>query len=108
MDKFVILACLLASEGGQKEWLDRLREADRLAAESRYSEAEAAYVTARQEAAKLGADRLPTATTLNHMGRCFQVMGRLRQAAQAYADALAIVEQRFGAGHPNALRVALD
>ena len=104
----VMLTCQLVNEGIHQDWLDQLRQADRLAAEKHYSEAEAAYMAARQEARKLGADQLPMATTLNHMGQYFQIVGRLREAEWADADALAIVERRLGTTNPNTLRVALD
>jgi len=108
MNRVVMLACLWANEGAQQGWLDQLRQADRLAAEKRYGEAEAAYMAARQDARKLGADQLPMATTLNHMGQYFQMLGRLREAEWADADALAIVERRLGTINPNTLRIALD
>ena len=59
MNKLVMLACLLVTEGAQQEWFDQLRQADRLAAEKHYGEAEAAYMTARQEAASSGRINCP-------------------------------------------------
>src|SRR5436190_6881440 len=108
MKSVVMLAFLWGSASAQQQWLDQLRQADLFATERRYGEAEAAYMAAREEARKVGTDQLPMATTLDHMGHFFQIRGRLREAAWADADALAIVERRLGTTNPTALKVALD
>jgi len=108
MKSALMLAFLLANEGGAEEWLHQLRQADRLAAEKRYGEAEAAYIAARQEAQKFGADQLAVATASSHMGHYFQMVGRLREAQWAETEALAIVERRLGTTNTNTVRLALD
>src|SRR5436190_3559839 len=100
MKSVVMLAFLWGSASAQQQWLDQLRQADLLATERRYGEAEAAYMAAREEAWKVGTDQLPMATILNHMGHFSQIRGRLREAAWADADAIAIVDGSLGTINP--------
>src|SRR5947207_5301035 len=108
MVTLVLLSAAIITESTQQAWADQLREADRLTSENSHQEAEKAYIRASKTAEKLGADQLPMAITLSHMGRQYQILGRLREAERADAAALAIVERRLAAANPNAVRVALD
>src|SRR5205814_706668 len=86
----VLLAAVITTEGTQQGWIDQLRQADRLRNETRYEEAERAYIVARQQAETLGPHELPMAITLNHIGYQYQMLGRLREAERSYAAGLAI------------------
>jgi tetratricopeptide (TPR) repeat protein len=108
MVKLLLLAAAFTTEGAQQDWIDQLGAADRLVRENRHHEAETAYTRASKQAEKLGADQLPMAVTLNHMGHQYQILGRLREAERVNAAALAIVERRLGTASPDAVRVALD
>lgn len=73
MIRIVLLVALMSSESTHQAWLERLREAERLMIENRHRESERAYIVAREQAKKLGANELPMAITLNHMGHLFQI-----------------------------------
>jgi len=107
MIRFVLLAAVITTESTQQAWIDQLREADRLTVENRY-DAETAYIAARKRAEKLGADQLPMAITLNHMGAYYQSLGRLREAERLYAGAFAIAEQTVGAASENGVKLAIN
>ena len=104
----VLLAALMANESTPQAWIDQLRQADRLAAENRSGDAETAYIGARKKAEQSGADELSVAITLNHLGRCYQSWGRLRDAGRVYAAALTIVERTFGVASDNGVQFAID
>lgn len=108
MIRFVLLTAVIATASTQQVWIEQLREADRLRNENRYDEAERAYSVARKQAETLGADELPMAITLNHIGYQHQMLGRLWEAERSYATALAIVERKSGATSHNAVKLALD
>ena len=69
MTAFVLLAAAaVTADNAQQTWVDQLREADRLRGKAQYGEAEQAYIVKRKQAEILGADELPMAITLNHLG----------------------------------------
>src|SRR5260370_21888000 len=108
MFRLVLLGAVITPESTQKAWVERVREGDRLRSENRYDEAERAYIVARKQAETLGADELPIAITLNHIGYQYQMLGRLREAERSYAAALAVVERKSGPTSHNAVKLALD
>ena len=108
MIRFVLLAAIITTESTLEPWIDQLREADRLSSENRHREAETAYIVARKQAVKFGADELPMVITLNHMGHYYQSSGRLQDAERAYAAAFAIAERTFGAASENGVKLAID
>ena len=89
MIAFVLPALSAVTAGAEEQaWINQVREADRLSAEGRYDEAEAAYIAARKQAELLGAGELPMAITLNRIGYQCHIAGRLREAERAYTAAL--------------------
>ena len=93
MIAFALLALAALTTGAEEQaWINQLREADRLTAEGRYDEADAAYIAARKQAELLGAGELPMAITLNRIGYQRHIAGRLGEAERAYAAALTIVD----------------
>lgn len=104
----LLLVALMSSEDTHQAWLEQLREGERLRVENRHSESERAYIVARDQAKKLGANELPMAITLNHMGHLFQILGRLRDAERAYVAALAIVERKLGPASHDTVKLAID
>src|SRR5262249_50169073 len=108
MIAFMLLAVATTNETPRRDWIEQLREGDRLAAENRYAEAESAYAVARNQAEQLGTDQIPLAIALNHVGHYYLSLGRLRDAERVYEKAFRMAGRVFDATSDRGVKFAVD
>lgn len=101
-----VLACWPALVTAQDAPFEKIiRSATKAQQQGRDAEAERLYLSAVQEAEKLGPENPRLAVALNNLGMLYEHEGQLAKAEQLLNRAFAIDEKVFGPDHP---RVAND